>query len=689
MTWLSALPVAVVAIAWVLLPGLAVLYPLGVRGVAAFGAAPAVSLGSLAVVAVVAGQIGLAWSPASGAGGSLVLAAAAVGLRFAVRRIRGRKVVEPEGREPVRAEPVRASRAGLLAALVGTSIAAALATVTAALGMGAADRLSQTYDAVFHYNAVAEILDTGNASSLAAGALTSPGAASAFYPAAWHGLVSLVVGSGAPWLSSVPVPVASNVAAIVVAGVVWPLSSLLLVRQVAGRNAAAMLITPIVAVGFIAFPWSLLGFGVLWPNLLGLALAPVGLAAVVTLCGLARDSALSRGQAFVIALWSLAALGLAHPSAVFSVAVLSIPPLLWWLVARLRALSASGRWTTAAALVVAVPGVTGAGLAFVLASPLLDDVRVFDWPAFQSPAQAVGEVLLNATNSRDAAWSLSVVVIAGAVAAARTTTTRWLIPAHLISGGLYMLAASLETATAAALTSPWYDDSFRLAAMVPITGVPLAVLGLVAAGTWAAQHRRSPRPDLGLAGPVRSAVAGPGRYAGVSTVAATAVLVALSSGLYLREHADSIRAAYTASGDGTVLTQQHREFLDRITTLVPPDAVVAQNPWTGSALLWALADRKVLFPHMDGDWGDDRRYLADHLDEVARDVEVCAAAERLDVDYALTGEVRFWPWDPRTHAYPGMDDIAGAAGFELVAAGAGPYRLYRITACDAVTGGTS
>jgi hypothetical protein len=42
-------------------------------------------------------------------------------------------------------------------------------------GMGLPDAVSQTYDAVFHYNAVARILTDGDASALTLGTLTDRG----------------------------------------------------------------------------------------------------------------------------------------------------------------------------------------------------------------------------------------------------------------------------------------------------------------------------------------------------------------------------------------------------------------------------------------------------------------------------------------------------------------------------------
>ncbi|HXV92290.1 MAG TPA: DUF6541 family protein, partial [Pseudonocardia sp.] len=459
MSWSSALPAALAALAWVLLPGLAATTVAGLRGVAAWAAAPLVSIGVVAGTAVAAEMVGLPWSPPVALGGAAVLVGVAAAVRF-LRR--GSGVAGSDGPGPP------------LAVLAGAAGAVCLTVLTAVRAIPTPGTLSQTYDAVFHYNAVAAIMASGRGSSLTVGELTDPAADGAFYPAAWHDLVALVVQT-----TGAPVPMATNVVALVVAGVVWPLSCLLLVREVAGPRAAACLAAPLVAVGFIAFPWSLMSFGVLWPNLIGLALVPAALAAVVAVCGLARDSALGNAHAVQLLVVGAVAIGLGHPGAAFSLAVLSVAPLLWWLAARLRTLVSAGR-VLLTAVTAAVPVVLAVGATAVVTSPLFDGVRSFDWPAYQLPSQAAGEVLLNATNGKDAAWAISAVVVVGAFAATRERTWRWLLPAHLASAMLFVLASSLETPLAATLTGLWYNDSFRLAAMVPVTGVPLAVLGLLA-----------------------------------------------------------------------------------------------------------------------------------------------------------------------------------------------------------------
>lgn len=644
--WTAAGPALAVAAAWFLGPGLLVTYAAGLRGIVAWGCAPLVSVGSAAVAAVGAGLLGIGWSgwvavlPA-------VLLALVAGAVTLWRRI---------------GPPPDAPLVGLAAA-GGLVVGGALAMAAMVAGTDSPAAVSQTYDAVFHYNAVARIVAGGDASSLTAGTLTAPGAASAFYPAAWHDMVSLVVlGSGAS------IPVATNAVAATVAALVWPLTVTALVRQVFGPSWAAVAIAPVVAAGFVALPWILLTFGVLWPNLLGLALVPAALAAVVAMCRLGASS-LTPGRAGALLPVAVAALGLAHPNTVFSLAALAAAPLAWWFARRVVAQVRDGHRVRAAALVAAV-AVTGTAVAaFLLTSPLLDGVRTFDWPAFEAPAQAVGEVALGATNRTDVSWTVAVVVLVGLAVAWRDPDRRWLVPAHAVTASLYVLAASLDTPLSAALTGFWYNDSHRLAAMLPITGVPLAVLGITAIG--AALGRWITRP-----GPA------------VLAVATAAAVVVASSGMYVRDHAELVDDTYPALDQPhRLLSVDERAFYERIAPLIEPAAVVAQNPWSGSALLWALTGREVLFPHLGGQWTADQRYLAAHLREVTTDPQVCSVAERLRVRYLLVGVNDFLPQDVRTRSYPGL--ARPSSGFTRVAADDSGNALYALTGCGIAERGPS
>jgi hypothetical protein len=655
MNWFDAVPVALVAVAWLLVPGALVSYLVGLRGIAAVAIAPVTSIALVAGTAVLAGLLGIAWS----LGAVLIVCAAVVLVVAAVAVPLRKRAVFAVGADP---RPVT------LAAFLGLVPALVLGAVAVVRSISSPEALSQTYDALFHYNALAYIQDSHDASSLTFSTLGNPDVPGAFYPAAWHDLGSLLMMS-----TGTSIPVAANVVSVVAAVVLWPLSCLLLVRQLFGRNTGALAITGTLSMGFAAFPWDLLGFGVLWPNLLGLALAPAVLAIVFTLTGWTKDDAIGKGRAWLALPVVLVATGLTHPNVLFSVAVLSLFPVAAALAVRGLRLHRAGRTPRGAGEFAAFLVVVGVVWYWSATTPAFALVRTMYWPPFETPANAVGEVLLNATNKKEALWFLSAVVVAGVFAARRSAGLRLIVAGHLVTTFLFVLTAAINRPNTRIFTGYWYNDSHRLAAMVPITGVPLAVGGILfLAGKLLGRTAEDATPPPGWRGrvPVTSAVVG-----------LTALLLVLTAGMYPADKERRVASGYGVSEVAQLATADMRRFYADIKDDIPEDALVAGNPFNGSSMLWALADREVLFPHFVSQHSPDQVFVAKHLVEVGTDPAVCRAVRRLGVDYLLVGSGTFRQSDGFRNYYRGLADPGSAPGFELVETD-GENKLYRITACD-------
>ncbi|AHH93537.1 DUF6541 family protein [Kutzneria albida] len=653
MTWLDAVPLALVCAAWLILPGLPVTYLAGLRGITAVGVAPAVTVAVTGVSAVAANKLGIGWSvwvPLVSVLGLAVL----VGLGALLLRRRF-QVVRP-------ADP----RGLLVAALLGLVPVLVIGSVILVKGMGRPEELAQTFDTVFHYNAVGYILDSGNASSLTLGTLGLPGLGGSFYPGAWHDLVSLAVLS-----TGAGIPAASNLMAGVLAVVVWPLSCMVLVRQVIGRSVAAMACTGVVSIAFSTFPWGLLGFGVLWPNTLGMTVAPIGIAAVLSLSGLATDDALGKARAWPLLGISYVAAGLAHPNVVFSMTGIGFFAVLTGALRRSIGLYREGRRARAFVGPVVVVVLFGAVWWWAAHASVFEPIRRSYWPPFESPAQAVGEALLNAQNNRTALWALSAVVLVGIVLAKRYRALRWVVAGHALSIFLFVVAASMNRPDTAKFTGFWYNDSYRLAAMLPITGVPLVVAALLWAATKTTEWGKLPR----LGGLLRSVTG--------LTVVLAALLVVATKGLYFGAHAESIKSIYAGarrSADSTLVSDRELAFFQRIKDKIPADAMVANNPWDGTVMMPSLIGRKTIGAQLLLDSNPAYTYLAQHLVDVARDPQVCRYAKQLGVGYLVIGDGTFWSADGRRLQYPGTIDPGRRPGFQLLDSD-GPMKLFRITAC--------
>jgi hypothetical protein len=638
-TWSTALPALVVAAATLLVPGLVLALVAGIRGVLAAGLAPVLSVAVIAVTAVVAQVLGVPLGAVALAAGTAAALVAVAVLRLVVRRT---------GRDR---PPTRDGWAPLAAGLAGATVGALSIGVGLARGIGRPDRWPQTFDAVFHLSALDHVLRAGDGSSLTLGTLVTPDRARAFYPAAWHDVVALV----ASW-SGVDPPTAANAVALTAAAIAWPLGCVALTRVAVGPAPGVLAAAGALSAGLTASPVLLTGYGTLWPNALATALLPACLALLADLLDLGPSAAVPRPVGWPLLAAATVGLGLAHPNAVVSLLVVGVAALVvgWWARGR-RARVVS---LTAAAVVAWV----------VLLSPAFEAQRGTSWPARQRLPQALGEWLALAPQRVPVPAIVAGLVLAGCVVAAVRPGLRWLLAVHLTGGAMFVLVAGSDGPLARMVSGPWWDDPFRLAALVGLAGVPLAAIGLDAVVRWAVA--RSPWP-AGSAGSAGTAVT----TALATTAAALLVVAGTVSG-----SSDTTRVVATWYRPDSMLTPSENAFVGTIGAVVPVGERVVGNPWDGAALSGPLAGRQAVFPHLVGQWGTDRDLLAGSLSSVAGAPEVCAALDRLHVRYALVGPSGFWSDDSRRARYTGLA-VAGRPGFAEVAA-AGRVSLWRITACD-------
>ncbi|HYN65865.1 MAG TPA: DUF6541 family protein [Ornithinibacter sp.] len=641
MTWSTAAAALAVAGALLVVPGLVVALVAGLRGLLAAALAPVLSVTVVATTAVAAQVLGMPLGAVTLAGGTAVALLAVAALRLVARHAgRDGPPTPSDGWAP------------LIAGLAGAAVGAVSIGVGLARGMGRADRWPQTFDAVFHLSAVDRLLRTGDGSSLTLGTLVSPDRAKAFYPAAWHDLVALV----ASW-SGVDPPTAANAVALTAAAIAWPLGCVALTRVAIGPVPGVLATAGVLSAGITASPVLLTGYGTLWPNALATALLPACLALLADLLDLGPHAAVPRVVGWPLLAAAVVGLGLAHPNAVVSLLVVGAAALVvgWWARGgRARVISLS-----AAAVVAWV----------VLLSPAFEAQRGTSWPARQRLPQALGEWLALAPQRVPIPVVVAGLVLVGCVVAAVRPGLRWLLAVHLTGGALFVLVAGSDGPVSRMVSGAWWDDPFRLAALVGLAGVPLAAIGLDAISRWALA--RLPR------------AAGPAVVTALSTTAA-AILVVASA---VSGSVDTSRVVATWYRPDSMLTPTESAFVGTIGTVVPVGERVVGNPWDGAALSGPLAERQAVFPHLVGRWGTDRELLATSLSSVTTSTGVCAALDRLDVRYALVGPSGFWPDDSRRDLYVGLA-VAGQPGFAQVAA-AGRVSLWRITGCpagDAVAG---
>ena len=669
MSWLSVLPAFVVIVGLLYLPGAALAAAVGARRFLLVAVAPAVSIAAFGAAAILFPFLGLPWAALPVA----VAIAATAAVIFLLRRVLHRR---SHPRAPARtdAEPEAASGTTWLIA-GAVAIGGLLIALQLGVGLGQPDRISQTLDAAFHLNVVRYILEHGDGSSLHITDLVLPAGRSSFYPAAWHDFVAL----GAD-LTGVTIPVAANLGNLAVAALVWPAACILLVRVLLPASRVAIVGAGVLSAALPAFPLGMLSYGVLYPYFLALAVMPIALALGFMLFGRARLGVGRLGSGrlglLIVLLGAvLTAMGLAQPAIVFAWFACTIPLLLVLYLRYVR------RHSEPSKRILASVVVGGALLAFAGAWIWVGRVgQNSPWPDYTNAVGAVFETLSYSFQGTPVAVVLSGLTIIGLVHLARHPDRLWILGMWAVAAFLFMTAAALPSWRLRAYTvGLFYRDPPRLASLLTVVALPIAVLGLVA--LWSFLHTRVwPRVTARLQ--ARSHVSAARAAVGLSLV----LLVVASQGAAMRDSVASLAHAYALTSDSAMVSTDELALLERLDESVPKGSVIVGNPWTGASFAYAVSGREVLNPTFNSRTDPRVPIVNAGLNEALTDPAVCDAVRALHADYVLDfGEFSRKPGKSGVKlsggaAYVGLLDLK-ASGVVTPADSEGAAVLYRITAC--------
>lgn len=659
MSWSSTIPHVFAGLAILLFPGMLVAWSSRIRGVALFAIAPAITVSIAAVAALIAPLAKLPWSPIPVIILTLAIALVALGVTWFT------------GREAAAGRPARINW------LAGAGHAVAVAAAAFLIGrrlvavFGTPESFSQTFDNVFHLNAVRFILETGSGSSFTVSTMTG----GTFYPSAWHDLVALLAEA-----TGASVPVSVNIINLLVASVVWPLGCIFLSHRLLGNRVVVSIVAGVLSAAFAAFPLLLLDFGVLYPNFLGNALLPVAAGLGLHALGLVHRFTRSKVVSWLLLVAVLPGLALAHPSSIMALIALLLTPLLflWYSSTARLARRSSRRWLALAGMVtVLLVGITALAITWQAVRPIESAAT---WQPIETTGRAIGEVLTSSAIGRPVSWVVMVLSVAGLVSLIARRTKLWFVGMYVVIAGLFVVVASMPFGPVRTfLTGVWYNDSPRLASLLPVVILPLAVIGAVRCwDKWIVPglQRLSADLDSGAGSRARS-------LQQVSTVAVAAVLTGLlgwgTQQANVREAQAVASGNYRISADSPLLSTDELALIERIPEHVPEGATMVGNPWNGSALAYAFTGRKLLQLHLLGTVPGDATVVFDKLSEAKIEPAVCPVVQRLQISYVLDfGHKELFGWD---HGYRGFDDLIARGAASLVDS-QGEAKLLKLTACE-------
>lgn len=633
--WIAQAPALLAAAALLLLPGAPAAWLIGLRGALLPGGAAAISLATVAVAALLAPLAGVHWSPPAVVALAAVVTAAVALIRWLRRSER----------------PVALGRASVWV-FSSLALSAVLWIGATAWGMASPAHPAQHFDVVFHLNAVAFVLDHGSASPVDM-TMAAPGAAHSFYPTLWHSLTALIV----PLAGGVVA--ATNVMTLAVVGVLWPAAVLFLAASVWPDRQRTLVAAPLLTLAFALYPLGFLNWGALYPNLLGNALVPVVLGLAVLSARRGARPLWQRILVIVALIGAAGATAVAHPSSLLTALALVLP----FAVGRV-AVAWRTAGTTRAAKVGGTAAVAFGALLLIGVWPSLN-VTTNEWMPYESLAQALGEAVALGPVGRPASLLVALLSIIGAATAFRTRSGRWLVGAQLIAAGLFVVAAWLPVLwLRSSIVGLWYDDVVRVGAVLAVAALPLAARGADAVVSrcltwWRTLPRRASLMRIGA-------------------VALVALLVAAPTLLAPRHEVLAMRElSFLASEQSQGLSPDEADLLEEASETLPAGAVVIGDPLTGAGLVYAYTGRRTVFPHIKGVYGPDAALLGTRLREGGP--EVCAAVERLGVQYALDfGDRVIFP--KYGELYTGLHDLDRSPVLTAIAE-EGDATLYRVTGC--------
>lgn len=554
---------------------------------------------------------------------------------------------------------------------LGWLIAAPISTGIFLSGIGSVINPPQTWDAVFHLNALRWIEQTGNGSSLNLAGVSSylspaEAASGGVYPAGFHDLAYL------GWVSD---PTAAiNLFILLIAAVIWPLSMGFMARNIWENKPFIHAATVVLSVAYTAFPERPASYGTLWPVVYAYALVPIFIGLLIQWFGRSSETAMKWTTTLTLGVGTIG-VGLIHPTGVL---VALIPALLLSLDLIIRYLTGNyplkiTQITILTSLWAAVVG----GFWYISHSPIWS--TVINWErgsvgTFKRESfGAVFDSQMPWPGYGDASpdWVLGILTLIGALIAFRYAKTRWIV----LTWGIYcylFVASAVVKVPLYFLVSPWYSDPVRLGAMVPILGAFLAALGLnsIVDLTQKLLGKKLTNPSASL----RLLIPG----------LALLLAVAGTGGLGYAGGKDALDLNYRyrpVSILGALADQKELAFIRSLPNLVEANSLIATDPRTGGSLIYAYTGLPVLHRHLDGAGNKEQYVVARYLGEREKDWRVCNIINKRNIRYFYTDDVIYWPTNPIADYYSGFEIAKkNPVGMELVAQ-AGTARLYRITDC--------
>jgi hypothetical protein len=225
------------------------------------------------------------------------------------------------------------------------------------------------------------------------------------------------------------------------------------------------------------------------------------------------------------------------------------------------------------------------------------------------------------------------------------------------------------------LTGFWYDDSQRVAALIPMTAVPLAALGITSGADALGRFVGRISSEV-FSRPLSS------RWAlGIACVAMMAVPAVIYPNQGVGQGAAVLQDRYTnLNFQNHMVTPDEQVLYEKLAKELPAGETVLGSPFTGAQFSAIWSGHAVVIPHVSSNPPKDVALLSQDFKSFTTDPAVCAALKRLKVGAVVDDFDRFWVTDPRQADYSGLVDLFDTPGLTPIGYGASAT-IYRVGDC--------
>ena len=665
----------------------------------AFCCAPLFSAACCAALPIAYYELGISCDILTIAGPTLIVALVA----FLLGRIR-------KGKEDLALPPLEPIRVGHLRIPCNVCMIVAYVVVGALVchyvftsNLPAPYVVNAQFDNQTHINTIRSFIDTGKWSTLHKDYYATSAAnerpyrvSDEFYPCGWHDLTAI-----ACLIARADVATAINASVVVMAVFMSPLGFFVLIRALFPQARRTAMLGSIAASGFSSWPWVYVNRGPRYPNMYGLVLMIAALAIVILF--VEQGQVKKRPLTFCLfCLMSLFGLAIAHPNTLFTAYIILAPygaHVIW------RGLKERHVAMRVVVLVLYVAVLLGFWyLCYQL--PPLQGVLEYRWNEDSGVLRTFSSLLGLRLRETNVQVVMCVALLLGIVALVKQKMTWPLWSLAFFS--LCFVATRMGWETLKYwLAGMWYQSPDRFAACISVWSIPIAALGLDSLLSWVGQRFAADDANADKGKHLRQKA--PASFAARHATAIVFTVLCIVN--FMPAFTVPLLGGFdvvTAYGNtidriqGKVSQElpqvydlEEMAFVDKVTQVVPHDALVINQPNDGTMFSYGANGLKTYFRTYQGSSTqvDAAQEIREHLDEYATNKEVQKAVDHTGAEYLLLLDMgakypndedalEQWMYQYRDKKmwdkWSGINDINDATpGLETVLAEGDEMRLFR------------